>query len=60
MVSGYSDLEDEYLRSILTETNSTQASNRVNDNGTEVSETVKTEKEPQPKKKMNNKLKIKT
>lgn len=58
MVSGYSDLEDEYLRSILAGTNSTQTSNPVNDNSSAASEEAKTEKEPSSKKKKNNKVPI--
>lgn len=58
MVSGYSVLEDEYLRSILTETNSAQTSNRTNDNSSAASDAAKTAKEPLQKKKVNNKIPI--
>ena len=58
MVSGYSDLEDEYLRSILTETNSAQASGHINEKGSVTSKVEKKEKETLPKKKLNNKTPI--
>lgn len=55
MVSGYSDLEDEYLRSILTEKESAQASG--NENSGKAAEKPKTEAKALPKIK-NNKIPV--
>lgn len=55
MVSGYSDLEDEYLRSILTETNSAQASKNESINS-KASESPKSGNEDTLSKKTNSKV----